>query len=165
MTTQKTTMPRTRYHRTVYLARPIATVWCIVWWFTLSGCAHAPPKTTQNPPDRLRSALIQDLARAGDNETFVLRHNPVICRCPEFELELGARWVRVVLQDSESPESEAGRLRTKARDDSKNERLQSYTVQGELSDTILRCGQGAPYLTLTLTPPPEIDSERQEPGG
>ena len=158
-------MPQTSSPRTIHPARRIVNALCIMSWFTLSSCAHAPPQTTQNPPDRLRSALIQDLARAGDNETFVLRHNPVICRCPEFELELGARWVRVVLQDSESPESEAGRLRRKARDDSKNGRLQSYTVQGELSDTILRCGQGAPYLTLTLTPPSEMDSERQEPGG
>ena len=126
---------------------------------TITACATtsaSQPKTVSNP---LEDAIQRDLARAGDQTKHVLRHNPVTCRCPAFELEVGARWVRVALSEIDEPESLAQSLQKQAEQDTKESRLQNYTVYGSLLDTIQRCGQGAPYLTLSLEAPPTPDND------
>lgn len=123
----------------------------------LSACSPPAAVPTKTPHSGLEEAIEQDLARSGDEGRYVLRHNPVVCNCPPFELELGARWVRVALTDAMLVGSPAARLQAQATVDTTNGLLTSYPVQGTLSTDISRCGQGAPYLTLTLETPTETD--------
>ena len=126
----------------------------VLW---LSACSPPAAVPTKTPPSGLEEAIEQDLARSGDEGRYVLRHNPVVCNCPPFELELGARWVRVALSDATLVGSPAARLQAQAKADTTEGLLKSYPVDGTLSSDLLRCGQGAPYLTLTLDTPPETN--------
>ena len=126
----------------------------------IASCAHTETSAPETKPNSLEDAIQRDLARAGDQTKHVLRYNPVTCRCPSFELEVGARWVRVDLAEMKVPESLASVLHAKAKQDTAEKRLKTYLVYGSLSDTIQRCGQGAPYLTLNLESPPAPENEQ-----
>ena len=118
----------------------------------LAACSHTTATAPKTVANSLEDAIQKDLARAGDQPKHVLRHNPVLCRCPPFELELGARWVRVALTEIDVPDSPAFKLHATALEDTKKQRLVTYPVHGSLLSTIQRCGQGAPYLTFTIEP-------------
>ena len=96
--------------------------------------------------DEIQQAVIVTAAQS----QVVLRHNPVGCTCPEFEVQVGSRWVRVSLDDADEPETAASALVTKARTASKTGKVDHYRVVGELDTSLEVCAQGTLYLTMAV---------------
>ncbi len=101
-------------------------------------------------PVPFEQAVRQAAQVAAEQKALVVRYNPVTCNCPDFEIQLGARWVRLDLEGADVEESAAGKLVIKARADVANGVLRRYPVQGDLSTTPRRCAQGALFLTLSV---------------
>ncbi len=83
------------------------------------------------------------LAEVADTRRFVLRHNPAACDCPELEVELLGRWVRVILAGNDEVRAEIA-----ARISAGEATNGVFVVEGALSDTPVRCGRAAVAVTL-----------------
>jgi hypothetical protein len=81
---------------------------------------------------------------------LVVRYNPARIQCPEFEILLEKRWVRVKLNDLDEKNAPAYKLRERARVDIAAGRLLRYAIKGKLSSEPLVCGKGALYLEASI---------------
>lgn len=117
----------------------------------LGACSANRTPTGQPAEPETYDEEVRTLAgQASDSPLKVIRFNPVSCQCPPFEIQLGARWVRLLVNGTEEPQSPAGLLATEAAADLAAGRIEHYRVEGELSTSPQRCAQGALYLTLAL---------------
>jgi hypothetical protein len=123
-------------------------------WIALTllvGCATtSPDEPAPAPPAPTYEEEITRASQAVAEKNKVLRYNPVKCNCPPFEVHLGPRWVRVVLENLASPDSVAAGLLKTAQRDLKKDQLIHYDVIGDLSTSPEYCGQGALFLTLSV---------------
>lgn len=83
------------------------------------------------------------LAEVAEARRFVVRHNPVGCDCPELEVELLGRWVRVLLTGNEEVQAAIA-----ARVAAGEGEGAVFVVEGSLGDTPLRCGRAAIAVTF-----------------
>lgn len=115
------------------------------------GCATtSSDEPPQAPPAPTYEEEITRASSAVADKNKVLRYNPVKCNCPPFEVQLGPRWVRVLVEDLASPDSVAAGLLQTAQRDLKADQLVAYRVIGDLSTSPEYCGQGALFLTLSV---------------
>ena len=58
----------------------------------------------EEPPTR-EEILVSEVEEAVTKHVYHARHNPALCPCPDFEVEAGENWVRVVLveRDADNP--------------------------------------------------------------
>ncbi|MBT9555230.1 MAG: hypothetical protein IV100_04330 [Myxococcales bacterium] len=142
--------------------------WAMAIVLTASGCAttdfggttfdNGPTAGPDAPPDVIPSPVIETpeeaLRRAAeltsDQTDQIVRHNPVPCACPVFEISLGERWVRVEIDGLDDADTEAWKLLTLARQDEAKGLVRRYTVRGDLATSPRRCGPGALYLRFSL---------------
>ncbi len=113
-----------------------------------------PPK-----PVPYHEEVRQAARLSAEQPGHVVRYNPVKCNCPHFEVQLGARWIRLQLEGDKVVDSPAARLLGRAEKDFAAGNLQRYPVIGDLSTSLNRCGQGALFLTLSVA---EGSAERAE---
>ena len=124
------------------IARPLALSLLVM------ACATVAPP----PPDAPRTAesyeaeVINAAEVAAAEPEIVVRYNPVRCSCPPFEVQLGARWVRVKLAQMSEPASLAATLLKKAKQARQARQIPHYPVRGQLGTSTYRCSQGAVYL-------------------
>ena len=105
-----------------------------------------PPPVIETPEEALRRAA----ELTSDQSDQTVRHNPVPCACPVFEVLLGERWVRVEIDGLDDVDTEASRLLMLARQDEAKGVVRRYTVRGDLATSPRRCGPGALYLRFSL---------------
>lgn len=105
-----------------------------------------PPPIIETPEEALRRAA----ELTSDQTDQIVRHNPVPCACPVFEILLGDRWVRVEIDGLDDADTEAWKLLTLARQDEAKSLVRRYTVRGDLATSPRRCGPGALYLRFSL---------------
>ena len=134
----------------------------------LLGCGPSQPRV--RPPGAPPEPYVVELERlaedAAAHPVLTLRYNPCDCQCPEFEIRLGPRWVRVALADLADVASTAGQLLGRAKLDRRAGRIGHYRVAGKLRATPERCAQGALYVSLSvsaLDPPPLPKSRATDP--
>ena len=114
----------------------------------LSACGRPPQKLEEPPKPKDDVEELSQAAQARKGQPhFTARYNPVRCNCPAFEVQLGSRWARLMLEGEQDPTTPAGKLAEHAKADLELGRLPHYRVRGELSTSPRRCGQGALYLT------------------
>lgn len=118
----------------------------------LLGCGTGEVREPAPPPGPLPYAdeLRQSAEVAAQQPQLTLRYNPVQCACPPFEVQVGPRWVRVVLESVTDPATPAGQLLARARADLDQRKVSHYAVKGELDPKPRKCAQGAYCLTLSV---------------
>ncbi|MFT7622694.1 MAG: hypothetical protein ACI9WU_001869 [Myxococcota bacterium] len=122
----------------------------------LVACSAANPRPADPPPDLPLEDEVVNAARvAAEQPELVVRYNPVRCSCPPFEIQLGARWVRLHIEglqepDGPAPDSPAGKLLATASADLQAGAVRHYRVAGDLGQSPSKCGQGALFLSLSL---------------
>ena len=120
----------------------------------VAACASTTPaqKVGSSSSETYADEVVNAAAVAATEPEVVLRYNPVRCTCPPFEVQLGARWVRVRVAGLDSKGSAASQLLVKAKADLDASRVVQYPVKGELGTTTSQCGQGALFLDFEPTP-------------
>jgi len=126
-----------------------------VRWLTLTlllaACAGGEVVDTPNDeatlPPSYEDVVRQRIEAASDTATHTLRLNPTACRCPAFEVALGAHWQRVDLAVDE-PTLVALLEAAKAEPDQVG---RTYVVEGSLTDAVGTCGAGTLFVTLEPT--------------
>ena len=113
------------------------------------GTTSPPPKEAEPPPATYEEEVSR-AAKAVSELEKIVRYNPVNCSCPAFEVLLGQRWVRVQVDGADDPTSVAGVFRARAKRDLANDKLERYSVVGDLSASGDYCAQGALYLSLSV---------------
>lgn len=107
-----------------------------------------PPAAEPPPPFEEQ---VENAARvARDQPALVVRYNPVQCPCPAFEVQLGARWIRLQVEGTDVADSPAAALEARGIRDRAADRVAHYEVRGDLSTSARRCAQGALFLTLLV---------------
>ena len=133
------------------------------------GCAAKAPVTPPRPPGPV-TVLRRVLAASTDSEWFEIRYNPTSCKCPEFELRLPDRWVRVELSPSPEERGPTNELRVIAKRDLRDGTFPTYTVFGSLDDSVMRCETNALVAHIDVrrfsmkVPPPEAFESDDDPG-
>ena len=92
------------------------------------GCASLHDYSRSTPA---LSSLAASIQLESASQVHTLRWNPANCDCPEWELKLSDRWLRVSVEVGEADVEEA--LET-----AKN--VHAFDVEGKLSPTPYRCG-------------------------
>lgn len=117
----------------------------------LTACSAAPVEGPSPPTLAGQEANLSTAAQvAAGRGQLVIRFNPVRCSCPPFEIQLGARWVRVRLEQMDAEGSPASLLAARAKIDLNDGKLSHYPVRGDLSTSPEICAQGTFYLTLSI---------------
>jgi hypothetical protein len=113
---------------------------------TLAACGATPVRVE---PLGFLERVRERVELAQEQTRFEVRHNPVACDCPPFEVRLGLVWQRVeFVAQAESDEpvfAELARL-LEAADAGKP--IPNLSVMGRIEPEIGRCGQGALYVSL-----------------
>ena len=125
------------------VALPVLTLALLV------GCAGAA-RTGDAPEGAEYPTALQARAdAAASRDGFVIRHNPVPCGCPAFEIALGDHWDRVAVEvDAGGADAEALQATLGA---PSTDPLVRWELEGSLDTTLRLCGQGALYVTLRAT--------------
>ncbi|MCA9523296.1 MAG: hypothetical protein KC609_20115 [Myxococcales bacterium] len=118
---------------------------------SLVACSATRRKQSLLPPGAIdRKQLVAMVDVFPGQRWFRARYNPVICKCPHTEIEVGRRWVRVSL-DPEDRERDAVRAYLKrAETDRRGGLVRTYRVFGKLDSELRHCGSRL-YLTLILS--------------
>ncbi len=122
-----------------------------IWLGLLAvGCATDGPQKAPPPPKTWVEEVERAAKVAAAQPTLVLRYNPVTCSCPPFEVQIGSRWARALVDDLDKPGSPASLLLERAIAERKARRVGQYTIKGKLNPSSQPCGQGAVYLTVSV---------------
>lgn len=119
----------------------------------LPACATVAPTARDAPrtAESYEAEVINAAEVAAAEPEVVVRYNPVRCSCPPFEVQLGARWVRVKLAQMSEPGSLAASLLKNAQRALDAGKIQHFPLRGQLGTSTYRCSQGAVYLEFEPT--------------
>jgi len=111
----------------------------------LVGCAGA--EVVEAPVVTYEDVVRARVEAAAEVTPHTLRYNPTTCRCPDFEIRLGAHWQRVELavDDPEDPVLVALLEAARAATDQVG---RTYAVDGSLAEVIGTCRAGTRFVTL-----------------
>jgi hypothetical protein len=115
-----------------------------------TSCVTATPPLPADPLKAYVGEVQSSLQLAAEETTVMIRYNPVSCNCPPFEIQLGARWVRLEVRGTREEGSSAAAFLAQARADLETGHFKSYTVSGELATNTGICGQGTIHATFSL---------------
>lgn len=125
----------------------------------LGACASVSPPEPEPAPS-YPERVLERVQAAAEAPAYEVRHNPVICGCPPFEIALDGRWHRLAFVDVAPDDPTLAELTAaaaRARDEGS---LETWQVQGGLDDTLTTCARGALVVGITpraLGPPPPED--------
>ena len=127
--------------------RPVGPLTWLVCVFALAACA-APSRSPTPPPAPTYLEVVAERVQAHrGEESYLVRHNPVGCACPTYEVRLGDIWHRVILE-AEADEEVITHLSSRVVAAREAGRLETHVLQGSLQRGVEICGRGAAVVTL-----------------
>lgn len=130
--------------------KPTLLLLSLLLLLSVGACSGTRKKLGLLPPgaiDRKQLVAMTDLYKGP--RWFLARYNPVHCKCPHTEVEVGSRWLRVGLE-ADDPERDAVRAYLKrAETDRRGGLVRTYRFFGKLDSELKTCGNRL-YLTLIL---------------
>lgn len=103
-------------------------------------------------PQSLEKARARRFSELASSQSVLVRHNPVSCSCPAFEVQVDDGWLRVDIVASRHPDFPVEELPVRL--DASGGSGQMLRLELE-TNRLFRCPNGSPYLQVTLEKPEE----------